>query len=224
MAASLLAACGGGRSQVEIGPAPARVTNGPLAGPLCEPGACKCRQGDADAGVPAAPYKRYEIRIGPSPQEAWVTLPGRTLYKSNQIAEACFYVDIAPGEHPVTLRTSDPAGVVAVMKVSELGSKTGSWYETFAFSCGYGGACSFEQLEDIQSEYRAVKRNLHDACGSTKIKAITWDHGKSPDRSHPNELAVSFLLDAYKFDPWKPHGDPTCGEGGGPPPPGYGND
>lgn len=217
-----LAACGGGGTpRVEIGALPERVTNGQLAGPLCTPTGCTCRTGDEDAGFPDPGKKRYEIKVGPSPQEAWVTMPGRTLYKSSQVPTACFYVDIAPGEHPVQLRASDPNGVVGVLEVKELGTRTKSWYDTFSFSCGYGGTCSLDQLDDIKDSYRAVKRNLHDKCGSTKIKQIAIENGKSPDRSHPNELVVAFTLDIYKFDPWKAHGDDTCGEKGGAPPAGY---
>ena len=58
-------------------------------------------------------------------------------------------------------------------------------------------------------------RNTFDQCGSTKVKSILWDHGKAPDGSHPSELVVRATLDVYKFAPWKPHGDGTCGEGGG---------
>lgn len=206
--------CGDKRKQIEIGPPPPKMTTGTLAGPLCADGQCTCRTGADDAGVPADGRKRFEIRLG-SAFELWVKLPGTVLYKSPERAEACFYVDLAPGEHPVQLRASNKDGVSVAMEIHELGTKTKSWYDTFKFQCGAPGVCSFDELDTKKAEYAAVKRGLHDPCGSTKIKGVFWDHGKSPDQLYPSELAVELTLDVYKFAPWKPRGDSTCGEGGG---------
>jgi hypothetical protein len=209
-----IAACGG-RTQIEIGPPPAPRTTGTLSGPLCQNDTCTCRTGDGDAGVPDGGRKRFEIRLL-SAQQLWLKLPGDTmLYKTVETPEACFYVDLAPGQHPIELRASNADGVSAEVIVRELGTKTKSWYDTFRFECGNPGVCSFEELEGLKAEYAGITKNLFDACGSTKVKSILWDHGKAPDGSHPNELVVRATLDIYKFAPWKPHGDPTCGEGGG---------
>ena len=215
--------CGGG-SQVAVSAPPPPQTSGPLVGPLCDFGGCKCRTGDADAGEPAGQYKRFEVVLGPTPYAEWLTLPGRVLYKSAQTPKACFYVDIAPGVHPAQLFASHEGGTVAVAEIHELGTRTGSWYDTFRFSCGYGGACSLDELDEIKATYARVSRNLHDPCGTTKIKGIGWDHGRVPDTTHPTDLVVHFTLDLYKFDAWREHGDPSCTEKGGPPPAGYGND
>ena len=212
----VLAGCSGGGRQVEIGPPPAARTTGTLAGPLCQYDRCTCRQGDADVGTPDGPRKRFEIRLL-STQPLWLTLPGDTvLYKDAEKVEACFYVDLAPGVHPLTLRASDKNGVSAELFVRELGTKTKSWYDTFHFECGQPGACSFDELGELNAEYGQFKRGLHDPCGSVKVKGITWDHGKAPDGTHPSELVVSAKLDVYKFAPWKQHGDPTCGQGRAP--------
>lgn len=212
-------ACGGTAHQITIAPPPARDTHAVLAGGLCQDNHCTCRgeTGDGGVGVPdTADRKRYEVRLGPSPYELWVTVDRTTvLYKSLERAEACFYIDLPTGAHQVELRASNPDGVSAALQIHELGTKTKSWYDTFAFACGLPGACSFEELETNKAQYLAAKRHMFDRCGTTKVKAISWDHGKAPDQLHPSELLVRLTLDIYKFAAWKPHGDDTCGEGGG---------
>ncbi len=207
--------CGGGGSQAPIGPVPPTQTTGTLAGPLCKDDACTCAKTEAEAGVGEGGRKRFEIRLK-SAQELWLTLPGdMSLYKTNEKVEACFYVDLAPGEHPMSLRASDKVGVSAEVVVREIGATTGSFYDTFQFECGNPGACSFEELDAVKASYAKFARGLHDTCGSTRIKNIGWDHGKAPDGTHPSELVVRATLDVYKFAPWKKSGDETCGEGGG---------
>jgi hypothetical protein len=212
----LAAACGGDRKMIAIGPPPGKATTGLLAGPLCSGQACACMTDPAAAGAPEDPgLKRFEIRLGPTPHDLWATLPGRVLYKSPERPEMCFYVDLAPGTHPVEVRASQASGVSAAIAVSELGARTASAYATFRFSCGSpGGVCSFEELDGKKAEYRAAK-NTHDPCGSTKVKQVVWDTGRSPDQLVPSELAMRFVLHVYKFQPGRPHGDPSCGAGEG---------
>lgn len=210
------AACSGGRTQIEIGPTPPSRTTGTLSGPLCQNTECTCRKSDEDAGFPDGGRKRFELRLLSS-QQLWLRLPGDTvLYKNAEKPEVCFYVDLAPGQHPIELRASDKDGVSAEVIVRELGTNTKSWYDTFRFECGNPGVCSFEELDNLKAEYAGVAKNLFDKCGSAKVKAIMWDHGKAPDGLHPSELVVRATIDLYKFAPWKAHGDPTCGQGRGP--------
>ncbi len=205
--------CGGGSvPQIKIGPTPPKLTTGSLAGPLCGDADCKCRTGNEDAGFPEPGRKRFEIKLG-SAYDLWVTLPGTVLYKSPERAEACFYLDLAPGKHPLQLRASNKNGVSVALEVHELGTDTKSWYDTFKFTCGNPGVCAFTELDDKKSEYATVQKGLHDRCGSTRIKNVLWDHGKSPDQLYPSELAVQLALDVYKFAPWKPRGDEGCGAG-----------
>ena len=212
-AAALLACAGPGRTQVAIGPPPPRETHAVLAGALCQDNLCRCRSdepGDGGVGVPDTGRKRYEIRLT-SPQELWVTVNRQTvLYKSPERADDCFYVDLPSGAQDVELRASNPDGVSVGLQIHELGTKTRSWYDTFAFRCGVPGVCSIEELEAQKAEL-AGKHNLFDRCGTTKIKGLSWDHGKAPDQLHPSELVVRLTLDIYKFAAWKPHGDDTCG-------------
>ena len=208
-----LAACSGTAHQTTIGPAPDAATRGVLVGPLCQADRCKCRGAADDAGVPEDPkLKRYEIRLT-SPNQLWATWPGGQLYKSREQAENCFYIDLSPGTAALELRASNPDGVSAKWSISELGSTTKSWYETYTFNCGSPGVCSYDDLDAAKREWEATRRNLHDKCGSTKVKGVSWDTGKSPDQMHPSELVVRLTLDIYKHVPTRPHGDPSCGEG-----------
>ncbi len=218
--ALVIGGCSGtGRRQVEIGPPPMKLTKGTLAGATCDGDHCTCRQGPEDGGTgyPTDGRKRFEIKLE-SAYDLWATLPNTVLYKSPETATACFYVDLPPGKHPLTLRASNPHGVSFAIEVHELGTKTKAWYDTFAFACGHPGVCSFSELDDRKAEAAKVQRNLYDPCGSTKIKGLGWDHGKSPDQQYPSELQLELSLDIYEFAPWKQPGDPSCGEGGGRPP------
>ena len=212
-----LSGCGAPAKQLEIGPPPAKETRGVLAGNLCQAGHCACRDGagDGGAGLPNdAAHKRFEFRLGPTPQELWLTINGSTvLYKSPERADACFYVDLPTGAQAVELRASNPDGVSVALAVHELGTRTRSWYDTFQFACGSPGVCSFEELEANKAQYADRTKNLFDRCGTTKVKAISWDHGKAPDQLHPSELLVRFTLDIYKHQAWKEHGDDSCGHG-----------
>lgn len=220
--AGVVAACGGpARSQIAIGPPPPRDTHAVLAGGLCLDNRCTCRTegGDGGAGVPqVADHKRFELHLA-SAHDLWVTIDGTAvLYKSPERADACFYVDLSTGSHQVELRASNPDGVSAGLEIHELGTRTHSWYDTFAFSCGVPGVCSFEDLDANKARLAATKNHVFDPCGTVKIKGITWDHGKAPDQIHPSELVVRLTLDIYRFAAWKEHGDATCGVRGGRPP------
>jgi hypothetical protein len=212
-----LAACGGGRQQIKIGSPPEKRTQGTLAGTTCDGTACKCRSGEGDGGVgvPEGDRKRFEVVLE-SAQDLWVSLgDGTVLYKSPERAKECFYVDLSPGDRPIEVRASNPNGVSLAFEFHELGTQTLSWYDTFAFRCGHPGVCSFEDLDSTRDQLNQVTKNLHDKCGSTKVKSVLWDHGKAPDGTHPSELLIRFTLDIYKFPPKLPHGDPNCGEGDG---------
>jgi hypothetical protein len=224
----VLAACGGSRHQIEIASPPAKMTRGTLVGPLCKAQACTCRdanlKGDGGVGAPEPGRKRFEFRLT-SAQELWVTLPDAVLYKSPERAEECFYIDLPSIDVPIELRGSDAAGVSAQWTIRELGTKTNSWYDTFAFACGHPGVCSFEELDAAKAKAAAMpKKGIYDACGSVKIKGLTWDTGRAPDNLHPSELLVRLVLQIYKRDPTREHGGDCAkyqkgeGRGDGAPP------
>jgi len=214
--AVLLAACGGGpRMQtITIQPPPAPMTQGALAGDRCHDGACTCRDpqapGDGGVGAPADGLKRFEIRVGPIEHPLWVTVDDTILYKSEARAEDCFYIDLAPGEHPMTIRASHPGGISAAVAVSEYGAATQTWYESYRFSCGVPGVCAHEELDDYKASRARYPRGIEDPCGSVKIKGLTWDTGVAPDQVHPEDLALGLTLSIYDFPPRAPHGDPSC--------------
>jgi hypothetical protein len=204
----LLVACSGGARQIEIGPPPAKMTQGVFAGPLCSGTACKCREANEEAGAPEQEgYKRFEIKLS-SPQQLWIKVRDNVMYKDAERTTACFYVDLPSGDTPIEARASDPNGVAAEWRIRELGAKTMTWYDSFAFNCGNPGVCSFDELDGKKVEYKDPKR---DHCGSVRIKGFTWDTGRSPDAQHPGELLVRATLDVYKFIPDRPAGS-NCGQ------------
>jgi len=200
----MLGACGGGASQIEIGPTPPRAVTGTFAGPSCNGATCKCASSAAEIGVPEqAGVKRFEVRLN-SPQAIWIKVRDNQMFKDAERAEACFYVDLPIGDTPIEMRASDPNGVSAAWSIKELGAQTQSLYESFTFNCGAPGVCSFDELRDKKAEYSDPKR---DKCGSVKIRGLTWDTGKSADQLHPSELLVRATLNVYKFIPDRPHGE-----------------
>ncbi|MEZ4366789.1 MAG: hypothetical protein R2939_10940 [Kofleriaceae bacterium] len=211
------AACGGattGPTPPPIGPVPAAATTAALVGPLCGGAECQCRDPGApdEGGAGLAPegHKRYEVRVGPSEHPLWVTLDGGVMYKSAERATACFYVDLAPGEHALRLRASNPSGVQAVVRVAEYGVATGSWYRTFEFACGEGGVCTSDGLDAQRARYQATHGGKHDPCGSTLVRGLTWDTSKMAPTEPASEVQVDLTLAAYAFVPDKPHGDDGC--------------
>src|SRR5215208_2206337 len=173
----LLIGCSGGARQIEIGPPPAKMTQGVFAGPLCSGDTCKCATGAADggAGVPEAAQKRFEVRLN-SPNELWIKVGGNQMYKDAERVEACWYVDLPTGDTHVEMRAHQEHGVAATWSIKELGTKTKSYYDTLIFSCGNPGACSFDELDEKKALYKDPKT---DRCGSVKIRGLTWDTGRS---------------------------------------------
>ncbi len=215
----LLAACGGGggggaMNTVVIRETPEPNTRATLAGPLCKADACTCRDpsapADGGAGVAAEGRKRFEVRVGPIEQPAWVTIDRNVLYKSAARAEDCFYVDLAPGEHPVEIRASHAGGLSVAVRLSEYAPGTESWYDTYDFSCGVPGVCAHSELDAYKRSLARFERGIHDPCGSVKIKGLSWDSGVAADQVHPQDLAVALTLLIYDFAPKHPTGSPDC--------------
>ena len=209
-------ACGGATpQQVTIQPPPAPLTRATLSGPLCEADVCTCRDenepADGGAGEPETEgVKRFEVKVGPAANPLWVQVDGMVLYKSEQRATDCFYLDLRPGPHKVVLRGSRDGGLSAAVTISEYAAGTKSWYQSFQFSCGSPGMCSHDELDGEKARFATLAREqkgVHDRCGSVKVKGISWDTGRSPDQQYPNELLVRATLDVYKFVPDRPHGD-----------------
>lgn len=207
---SVLGACSvaaGPSSQFK--PLPDKFTRATLVGPLCDGALCTCVTPGADAGLPDRPnLKRYQLRLGPAPNELWVMIDGMVLYKSVERATDCFIIDLHAGKHDVVLRASGEQGLAAGLTVNEIGPK--GTYNTLDFHCGGPGTCSFDQLQVFKASLAKYRRGVHDPCGSTRIRTLEWLTGKSPDRVHPGELQLQFVLDVYDFPPRHESGHPDC--------------
>jgi hypothetical protein len=211
--AAAWAACGGGTAATRIGPAPPPETRATLSGPLCMASACRCRTSDADAGDPNSTFiKRYEVRIGPMPDALWVTVGDNILYKSAERSTECFYLDLRPGEHPVTIRGEGEYGVGARVTISEQNAAGPWWYDTFRFQCGAPGNCDFARLDEWKRSLAKYERSAHDPCGSTRILGLRWETGKAADMRHPEKLEVSLVLDVRDFTPEHPPGHAACAD------------
>lgn len=193
------------------------VTRADLVGPLCSRRSCECASAPAEAGEPAAGDKRYEIRVGPMPDEMWVTVGDDVLYKSRERSTECFYVDLSPGEHRVAARVRGSRGFSAAVKISELGDSPvedyeGPWWlDTFRFNCGAPGRCTTERLDHWRDRFRGrAERNILDPCGSTAVRDIAWRTGELRERIYPRSLHLEFTLDIYDFDPIFPPGHREC--------------
>ena len=183
-----------------------------LAGPLCEFSACKCRDaaGDPPQTAPAG-FKRYEVRIGPIDNELWVTIDDKmVLYKGLERPEECFYVDVAPGRHPIRIRGKRETGFGARVTISELAPENQGWYGSFEFQCGSPGICTRQRLDEWKKETSALPKNLFDPCGSTKVREVVWQTGRLPDTVPPGDLQLDFILDVYKFTPSFAPGAAEC--------------
>jgi hypothetical protein len=214
-ALALLATCGSAASAMT--PLPPRVTRATLAGPLCEgmEVQCQCRAPATEdaptggsAGEPEPGFKRYEIRLGPTEDELWATIGDMVFYKTRERGEECFYVDLRPGKHPVSLRAKAAQGFAARMTIAEQGAR--GWYDTFLFDCSTPNRCAMADLHDWDEAIRARKGEIHDPCGSTKIRDVRWQTGRLPDRLHPDELQLDLVLDIYRFTPEHGPGDAAC--------------
>jgi hypothetical protein len=213
--ATALAACSGAQGQEPMAAAPEPRTRAVLAGPLCQADECRCKRSDGDAGEPAAGSKRFEIRLGPSKDPLWATVDGMVLFKHRERIDACYYVDLTPGPHEVSLRGQGQGGLSVAMAIAEQGGGEGDawWYSTFDFTCGAPGVCALEDIREWK-ERVAPLAGKHDPCGSTKVKSIEWETGRMPDRSHPDDLLLKLRLDVHKFVPKHPPGSGACDGGG----------
>ena len=160
--------------------------------------------------------KRFEIRLGPTPGELWLTIGSGAaaleLYKSPQRANECFYVDLAPGDHALTLRGHGADGFGVGLHIAEL-AKIGdaaSAYQTFDLECGGADPCTLDALAAFKRSLARYPRGIHDPCGSVRVKNVGWETGKAPDMVTPQDLELRAVLDVYEFAPEHAHGDAAC--------------
>ena len=205
-------ACSGSQAGPQpIGQLPP-LTKATLAGPLCTGNSCQCRN-EGDAGAPTRKgLKRYEFQVGPSEHELWVTLDDMVFYKGVETAKECYYVDLAPGHHKVSLHARQSQGIGAALRISERATAQPWWYSTFAFSCGSPGRCHPDELKAFRASLAKYKRNVHDPCGSTKIVGVAWDARRLPDDVDVGALKLDFTLDIRSFAPSNAPGAEACAD------------
>jgi hypothetical protein len=215
-----LSACSGSTvgsdTQKPIESEPEPKTEAVLVGPLCQGAQCRCKQGEGDAGTPEAGAKRFEVKLGPSDDPLWATVDGMVLFKSREIADACFYVDLRPGEHPISVRGKGEGGLSVGATFSEMGGGGEGqtwWYNTFDFNCGAPGQCDTDQVKAFKERVTRLQ-GKHDPCGSTLVKQVEWETGRMPDRAHPDDLLLRATLKVYKFVPKDPPGTESCDKSG----------
>lgn len=203
--------CAGAKKRpASLEPVPVKLTTATLVGPLCEAEVCQCIDGGANPGLPDQDgVKRYQFKLGPTDNELWVTVDDMVMYKTNERATECFIVDLRADEkHEVSLRAKSANGFGARLTINEIGAE--GPYSTFMFQCGSPGPCTLDQLASFKASLARYKRQLHDPCGSTKVRAPHWLTGEAPDRVHPDELQLDFILHVYKFPLRYPSGHPEC--------------
>jgi hypothetical protein len=206
--AASLAACGPSAAGTSLPRYPKESTLKGV-GQRCGGAFCACRPligGDQEEPAPpAAGKKRFEIRIPVTVHPVWVNVPGAgTLYKGPERGEeTCAYVDLAPGEHEITFMIQERAkteGFAALLRMFEYGRKTKAWYETFAVDCGVtDAACNKPGIKEWAQAVNS-KQGIIDNCSSTRFKDVKWVSNEW-EGGKLQELAVSFRLKVYKFEP-----------------------
>ncbi len=207
---SIFVGCGG-TAPASLVPVPKQATEGTLAGATCQAGKCQCADAKNKVGVPEnKSVKRFEIKIGPIRNKLWVKVGDTLMYKDDETATQCFYVDLPEGKHPVMVRGTGEHGFAARVHISEMATKEVGWYDTFYFHCGGVDTCDADQLKEFGTRLDKYKRNIHDPCGSTKVLGVSWKTGKLPDNLHPNNLQLDLTLQVYPFTPKHPPGHKKC--------------
>ena len=179
-------------------------TQAVLAGPLCGDRLCECRETATHAGQPQEGKKRFEFRLGPAANKLWVSIGDQILYKDEQQASLCFYVDLPSGQHEVLLHARHKQGIAAGLTVSEMHTTNYWWYDTLRFRCGAPGSCDHAALHAYKASVASYPRNLHDPCGSTKIHNLHWSAKTLQHPSQIGRLDLQFQLDVHSFVPEKP--------------------
>jgi hypothetical protein len=121
--ASVALSCSGSQATPQMPGPPDPTTRATLAGPLCDTAECQCSEDPAKIGLAEPGLKRFRVELGPSESELWTTIGKNVMYKGKERATACFYVDLAAGEHPIGLRARGAGGFGAGMRISEIGGR-----------------------------------------------------------------------------------------------------
>ena len=181
----------------------------------CQGGVCTCRPLDSDdgqqeKGIPAG-HKRFEFRLPRTVSSIWVEIEGKGVYHKGgeTVLPSCFYVDLKPGLHYLTVHSSNAKTrtyLQSGLTIWEYGPKErDNWYRSFHFVCGSGAsACTREEMA-IWSRFQAkLPRGVLDPCGSVMVRGVRY----SGRREHKTtqeylDLTVRFRLKVYDFQPYR---------------------
>jgi hypothetical protein len=183
----------------------------------CKGGTCECRplegEGQAEEGITAG-HKRFELRLPKTTSAIWVSITGKgVFYKPPEVVQpACFYVDLAPGEHTLIVhseRKDVEVGLQTGLKIYEHGTK--GWYRSLDFVCGSNEKCAKPAMDAWVGFQKSQPRGVLDACGSTMIRHVTF-RGMREERALPEytELDVHMLVKVYAFETFRAPGSPDC--------------
>lgn len=200
---------------------PARTTLTPFASARCSGGRCECRSleaalGQAEEGI-APGQKRFEFRLPRTPSALWVSVEGRgVFYKPpEQVLPVCFYLDLPPGEHRVTVhaeRKDLEVGLQSGLTLYEYGAKEGPhWYRALEFVCGGLGKCEKPGMQQWVADQRRLPRGVLDPCGSTMIRGVQVT-GTREERLLTEYLDVDLTLTMkiYGFETFRQPGSAEC--------------
>ncbi len=193
-----------------------------LKTPRCPSGAaCSCRPLDSDndqaeEDIPPG-HKRFEFRLPRSTSAIWVDIAGQGhFYKPpEQVTPACFYVDLTPGGHAVTVHgelKDQEVGLQTGLTVNEYGSKVGhSWYRSLDFVCGGLNKCSKAGIEAWRNFQAKQPRGVLDPCGSVMIQRVSFGGSrKHYQDTEYQDLTLRFKMKIYDFDPYQAPGSSEC--------------
>jgi hypothetical protein len=191
-------------------------------------GTCECRplegEGQAEEGIPAG-HKRFELRLPKTTSAIWVSVTGTSgegsrgaakggvFYKPPEVvAPACFYFDLTPGQHTITVhseRKDVEVGLQTGLKIYEHGTK--GWYRSLDFVCGANEKCTKPAMDAWVAFQKSQPRGVLDACGSTMIRHVTF-RGVREEKALPEytELDVHMLVKVYAFETFRAPGSPDC--------------
>jgi hypothetical protein len=95
--------------------------------------------------------------------------------------------------------------------VSEYGTETHDWYDTFGWRCVSDGPCKKVDLEEWGARARSEHpRGIYDKCGSTRVSGVKWQVDHANDY-RLTELTLELTLHVYAFSPRAPHGSACKG-------------
>ncbi len=176
---------------------------------------CRALDGAVEKESVPAGMKRFELRIARGVDAVTILVDGRRALARgavDQPAEACAYLDLAPGKHALQwheeAKTAE-IGIQPVLSIAEYGAAANAWYHTVEISCTTPEGCLKDDMHAAFEKLHAVPRGLHDPCGSTRVLQLAWHAEHSPSVKL-EDAVVDLTLDVYKFAPTHPPGSADC--------------